>query len=99
MKLAENVPEHLFRNAKLQTIVDQLFDNFAKWKEKDAELVNEFFNQPFFRWWESLINKCAEIDSNIDFDSIKNEGISLTLLLSNKQLINFQSCLDKTNWE
>ena len=98
MKLAENVPEHLFRNAKLQTIVNQLFENFAEWKEKNAELVNEFFSQQFFRWGESFIDECAKIDKNIDFDYIKNEGITLTLLLNNKQLINFQSCLDKTNW-
>ena len=88
--LAENVPENLIRSAKLSAIRDQLFENFSAWEERNAEMVNKFFNQPYFRGWESLINKCAEIDSNIDFDYIKDEAISLSLLLDNKHLKNLQ---------
>jgi hypothetical protein len=50
----------------------------------NAELVNRFFDQTYFRGEESLINKLVEVSPHVEFNDIKDEGINLALLLDNE---------------
>ena len=61
MNLREEVPINIVKWARLETTVNELFNNFEAWEERNAELINRFFDQPYFKWEESLINKLIQI--------------------------------------
>ena len=95
MNLREEVPVNIVRWANLESTMNDLFNNFEAWEQRNAELVNKFFDQPYFRWEESLINKLIEINPNIPFDDIKDEWVNLALLLYDKWMWEFNDCLSK----
>ena len=93
--LIEKVPVNIVKGASLETIMNNLFNGFEAWEQRNAELVNRFFNQSYFRWEESLIDKLVEVRPDIKFDDIKNEWINLALLTSSDWLWEFNDCLNK----
>lgn len=93
--LREKFPPDIIKWANLETTANNLLDNFETGHKKNAELINRFFEQPYFRWEESLINKFSEIKPDIKFDDIKNEWINLALLYYKDHLYDLNSCLNK----
>ena len=93
--LREELSPDIIKWANLESTVNDLLNNFESWEQRNAELVNRFFDQTYFRGEESLINKLIEVQPNIEFDDIKDEWINLALLLDNEWLWDFKSCLDK----
>ena len=93
--LIEKVPVNIVKGANLEIIMNDLFDSFEAWEQKNADLVNRFFNQSYFRWEESLIDKLVEVKPDIKFDDIKNEWINLALLTNSDWLWEFNDCLNK----
>ena len=93
--LREKFPPNIIKWANLETTANNLLDNFETGHKKNAELINRFFEQPYFRWEESLINKFSEIKPDIKFDDIKNEWINLALLYYKDHLYDLNSCLNK----
>ncbi len=93
--LREKVPVNIVRWAGLENTMNELFKNFEVWEQRNAELVNKFFNEWYFRWEESLINKLIEVKHDIKFDEIGDEWINLALLLYNNWLYDFKLCLEK----
>ena len=91
----KEISPNIVRWASLDNTMNKLFDNFEIWKERDSELVNQFFNQPYFSWEESILNKFTEVDPTITFDHIENEGINLALLQYNNWERDFRNCLNK----
>ena len=92
--LRKKLRTKIAKNPDLGNSINKLFENFKKWKEKSAD-AEYFFNQPYFSWEESLINKFAEVDKNIEFDSIKDEWINLALLTYSNWERDFRICLNK----
>ena len=95
LNLREDVPPKIVKSANLQNTINDLFDVFSAWEQKNAELVNRFFDQEYFKWGESLINKLRETNPNIDFDYIKDEWINLALLLDKSISWNFNQHLNR----
>ena len=58
--LRKKLRTKIAKNPDLGNSVNKLFENFKKWKEKSAD-AEYFFNQPYFSWEESLINKFETI--------------------------------------
>ena len=97
MDLREKVPVNIVRWANLELIMNELFNNFEAWEKRDAELVNKFFDQPYFNWEKSLIGKLTDLKNDIKFEDIKDEWINLAVLRYNKGTWEFKECLDKIN--
>lgn len=95
LNLREKLPPDIVKWAKLDSTINELFKNFEAWKQKNAELVNKFFDQNYFKWEESLINKLIEVDRDIKFDDIADEWINLALLQYGNWLYDLKDCLDK----
>lgn len=95
MNLREEVPVNIVKWARLERTINDLFNNFEAWEQKNAELVNKFFDQPYFRWEESLINKLIQIEPSIKFDDIKDEWINLALLTDTNWMWEFNDCMNK----
>ena len=95
MDLREKVPVNIIKWAGLENTMNDLFETFAAWEEKNAELVNNFFDQLYFRWKESLLNKLIEIKPDIKFDDMKDEWINLAILQYNSWMWDFRDCLNK----
>ena len=94
MNLREEVPVNIVKWAKLDETMNKLFDTFEAWEQRNAELVNRFFDQPYFRWGESLIDKLVEVQDDIKFSDIKDEWISLAVLLYEQSAWEFKETLD-----
>ena len=95
MDLREKVPVNIVKWAGLETTMNELFRNFEAWEQRNAELVNRFFDQTYFKGEESLINKLTEIKNDIKFDDIEKEWINLAILQYNNWIWDFKNCLDK----
>jgi len=95
MDLREKVPVNIVKWAGLENTMNDLFETFAAWEEKNSELVNNFFDQLYFRWKESLLNKLIEIKPDIKFDDMKDEWINLAILQYNSWMWDFRDCLNK----
>ena len=93
--LREQVPANIVKWAELENTVNELFNTFEMWEEKNAELVNRFFNQTYFRNEESLIDKLIEAKPDIKFNDIEKEWINLALLQYDNWLWDFKDCLNK----
>lgn len=93
--LREKVPVNIVKWAGLENTMNELFNNFEAWEQRNAELVNRFFDQAYFRGEESLINKFTEIKPDIKFEDIKDEWINLAILLYDNWMWDFKACLDK----
>lgn len=93
--LREEVPINVVKWANLETTINELFKNFEAWEQRNAELVNRFFDETYFRWEESLITKLIEVKRDITFDDIKNEWINLALLQYDNWLREFNNCISK----
>ena len=89
--------EKIVNSPTLQNAVnDELSNNLENAEKRKAEIINKFFNQPFFRWEQSLIDALLENNPNINFDDIKNEWVNLAVLKYCNQMFNFKYCLNKT---
>lgn len=98
--LREEVPPKIVKWANLKSTMNELLDIFAAWREKNAELINNFLDQPYFKWEESLIDKLAEIKPTITFDEIGDEGINLATAAYNKKIFRqLKDSFDQTNDE
>ena len=98
MNLREELPPDIVKWANLESTMNDLFNAFAAWREKDAKLINDFLNQPYFNDQESMINKLIEIKPGITFDEIGDEWVNLaSVWYNNKLMREFKDCLDKTN--
>lgn len=95
--LREEVPPKIVKWAKLEAINNAILNNFKNGEKLNADLINEFFEQPYFTWEESLINKLTETDNSITFDDIKKEWINLAILEFDDWLLDFKECIDKTS--
>ena len=96
MNLREEVPVNIVRWANLESTMNDLFNNFEAWEQRNAELINKFFNQNYFTWDESLINKLIDNQPHLQFDDIKDERINLAILRDNRELLwDFKDCMDK----
>ena len=95
VNLSDTIPVNIVKWAKLEKIMNNLLSGFEAWEQRNAELVNRFFDQPYFKWEESLINKLVEIKPNIKFDDIKCEWINLALLMNTNWMWDFKVCMDK----
>ncbi len=93
--LREHVPANIVKWAGLENTINQLFDTFEAWEEKNAELVNKFFEQTYFKGEESLIDKLTEVNPHIQFDDIEKEEINLAILLYDKWMRTFNDCMNK----
>ena len=93
-ELREAVPIDIIKWAKLESIINDLFENFKLWEERNAELVNKFFQQEYFNGRASLIDKLVSTKPDVEFDDIKEEGINLALLLDNDLAWNLKSRLN-----
>ena len=93
--LREKVPANIVKGAGLENTVNELFKTFEVWEERNAELVNRFFDQTYFRGEESFIGKLIEVKPDIKFDDIENEWINLALLQYDNWLWDFRDCLNK----
>jgi hypothetical protein len=49
--LSNEVPSNIVQWASLEKTVNDLFDTFEAGEQKNAELINRFFDQTYFRWW------------------------------------------------
>ena len=94
--LREEVKINVVKWTNLETTINSLFKNFENWEERNAELIDRFFDQSFFKWEESLINKLSEINENLNFEDIKDEWINLATLKYDNWLRDFNSCINKT---
>ena len=74
--LREQVPANIVKWAELENTVNELFNTFEMWEEKNAELVNRFFNQTYFRNEESLIDKLIEEIIIIGTENIKTAKVN-----------------------
>lgn len=99
MHLREELPPNIVKWANLESTINDLFKNFNAWEERNAELVNKFFNETYFRWEESLINKLIEVKPDIKFNDIKDEWINLAILLYDNWMWDFKWCMDKVSNE
>lgn len=95
----EQINTDIIKWARLESTINNLFNNFGAWEQRNVDLVNRFFNQTYFKWEESLIDKIIGIDPNIDFDWIKDEWINITILLNDNWMWDFKWCLDKLSDE
>ena len=93
--IREKASEKVIRWARLKPTAEALYNNFEAWEKKNAEIINRFFEQWYFRWEESLINKFAEVKPDINFDDIKDEWVNLALLWDDEWAQDFKLCLDK----
>ena len=93
--LREKIPANIVKWAWLEKTANEIYINFSSWEEKNAELINKFFNQSYFRGEESLIDKFIEITPDIKFDDIEQEWINLAILRYNNRLRDFRDCLNK----
>ena len=71
MNSTEKVPANIVKWAKLENTVKDLLDTFEAGEQRNAELINRFFDQPIFYWEESFIDKVTAINPDIKFDDIK----------------------------
>ena len=94
MNLREEVPVNIVKWARLEKTMNDLFNTFEAWEQRNAELVNRFFDQPYFRWGESLIDKLIEVQDDIKFNDIKDEWINLAVLLYEQSAWEFKEILD-----
>ena len=93
----KEIPANIVKWARLDNVTNKLFNNFKNGRELNANLINEFFEQPYFTGSESLINKFIEIDNTITFDSIKKEWINLGILWFSNRLRDFKHIIDRTS--
>ena len=95
LNLREEVPVNIVKWANLERTMNDLFKNFEAWEQRNAELINRFFNQTYFRWEESLLNKLTELKPDITFNDIWDEWINLATLQYDNQLLDFMYCINK----
>ena len=95
INLREQVPVNIVRWAGLETTMNELFRNFEAWEQRNAALVNRFFDQTYFKGEESLIGKLTEVKNDIKFDDIQDEWINLALLQYNTWVWDFKDCLNR----
>ena len=93
--LREKVPVNIVKWANLERTINDLFNNFEAWEKRNAELVNKFFDQTYFRWEESLIDKLISVKPDVKFDDIKDEWINLALLTNPEWMWEFNDCISK----
>ena len=93
--IRENTSEKVIRWPRLKLAAEALYNNFEAWEKRNAEIINNFFDQWYFKWQESLINKFAEVKPDINFDDIKDEWINLALLWDDDWAQDFKLCIDK----
>ena len=91
----EELPANIIKWAGLENTINELFRTFESWEEKNAELVNKFFDQNYFKGEESLIDKLIGINSNTKFNDIEEEWINLALLEYNNRMRDFNDCFKK----
>jgi hypothetical protein len=53
--------------------MNELFRNFEALEQRNAKLVNRFFEQTYFKGEESLITKLIETKPDLKFDDIEQE--------------------------
>ena len=94
-ELTKEVPTNIVKWANLESTINDLFNNFEAWERRNAELVNKFFDQTYFKWEESLIDKLISVKPNIKFDDIKDEWINLALLTNSDWMWEFNGCINK----
>ena len=96
--LREELPPDIVKSANLESTMNDLFNVFAAWREKNAKLFESFLNEPYFKWEESLIDKLIEIKPSITFDEIWGEGINLaSAVYNNKILRELKDRFDETS--
>ena len=88
------VPPKIVKWAGLERTVRALLNNFKAWEQRNAELINKFFNQNYFRG-NGLLTKLIEIDPNIKFDDISKEWINLAVLLYSDWMWDFNDCMNQ----
>ena len=93
--LSKEVPSNIVKWARLEKTVNDLFDTFEAGEQRNAELINRFFDQPIFYWEESLIDKVTAINPDIKFDDIKDEWINLAALIYDRWMWDFNNCMNK----
>lgn len=93
-----NIPPDIMKSGDLEWEMDPVFRVFEKGHQKNANIINDFFNQPYFLWKESLIDKLYENNPNITFDDIKDEWINLALLYNNSdRMRDLKNCFRDIN--
>ena len=96
--LREELPPNIVKWANLRSTINDLLDIFAEWREKNADLVNNFLEQTYFKWEESIIDKLIGVKPSITFDEIGEEWINLaSAVYNNKILRELKECFDQTN--
>ena len=96
--LREELPPNIVKWANLRSTINDLLDIFAEWREKNANLVNNFLEQTYFKWEESIIDKLIGVKPSITFDEIGEEWINLaSAVYNNKILRELKECFDQTN--
>ncbi len=95
MNLSKEVPTKIVQWASLENIVKDLVDTSETGEQKNAELIEWFFDQPIFYWEESLINKLTEVEPNLKFDDIQKEQINLATLIYDRWMRDFNNCINK----
>ncbi len=96
--LREELPPNIVRWANLESTINDLFNVFAAWREKNAKLFESFLNESYFKWEESLIDKLIGIKPSITFDEIWDEGINLaSAVYNNKILRELKDRFDETS--
>jgi hypothetical protein len=87
--------EKVVKWVNLKPTVEALRNNFDAWEKRNAERINKFVEEKYFKWEESLINKLVEVKPDINFDDIKDEWLNLALLRDNDWAKDFGACIDK----
>ena len=93
--LSKEVPANIVKWASLEKTMNDLFNTFEAGEQRNAELINRFFDQPIFYWEESLIDKITEIEPNLKFDDIQKEQINLATLIYDNWMWDFNDCMNK----
>ena len=94
------IPIHITKWKKVDgTVNSELTHNFENWEISNAEILNKYFNQWFFKWEESILDTLLENEPDAKFDDIKNEWINLAILQYDNLIRDFKNCLEKTSDE
>lgn len=93
--LRRELPPDIAKWNLVDKTMNAVYDTFENWRNKNAQIINMFFDQPYFSWEESLIDKFAEIHPDLKFDAIKDEWINLALIQYNNQIVKFKNCINR----
>jgi len=95
--------EKLIKNQKISEILSGLLvakskANTAETLQAKPKFIRDFFDEPYFRWDESLIDKLLETNSDLEVDSLLEESIDLGKIYDNNlELWNFAERLKWCN--